>query len=491
MKVNLLYRDKNLERIEIGEIEKNLLKDLGLDIIIEEMSNGEEATKEIVTQVLIQPLTDQSEIIYRQEIVKDALENINLFKVLNKLANDVIESKRRALFWIMNKKPSSVLFSNVRMLEILIDHLLELKRILENPGHVHSQGLKKLIEHTKTTLTQDYVDQLKQLLKTLEFREMMSFSAKLGVANSLSNFVLRLKEHKGSLIKIFSKDRGYSFTIDERDEAGFRALSDIKDRVLVDIAKMVHTATMSVLRFFETLKEETSFYIAANNLYETIKNKGYWICLPEINNDFPQRNVESLYDLSLMLVTNNKIVPNDLYQKGELITFIVGANQGGKTTFLRSLGIAQIMFQSGLFVPAKSFSSHICSDIFTHFKKEEDINLESGKLDDELKRMDTIAKRIKPRALILQNESFASTNEQEGSEIATHILKAFKENNIEVFYVTHMYTLAKAFLKKQGVNYLVVEVDNEGKRTFKVKPGKPQSTSFGKDLFYKVFGDEI
>lgn len=228
MKVNLLYRDKNLERIEIGEIEKNLLKDLGLDIIIEEMSNGEEATKEIVTQVLIQPLTDQSEIIYRQEIVKDALENINLFKVLNKLANDVIESKRRALFWIMNKKPSSVLFSNVRMLEILIDHLLKLKRILENPGHVHSQGLKKLIEHTKTTLTQDYVDQLKQLLKTLEFREMMSFSAKLGVANRLSNFVLRLKEHKGSLIKIFSKDRGYSFTIDERDEAGFRALSELK-----------------------------------------------------------------------------------------------------------------------------------------------------------------------------------------------------------------------------------------------------------------------
>ena len=488
MKVNLLYKNKNLKKLEIGEIEENLLKDLGLNIIIEEMSKGDELTKEIATQALIQPLTDQEEIIYRQEIVKDALENINLFKALNRLADDVIESKRKALFWIMNKKPSSVLFSNVRMLEILIDHLLELKRIFENPGRVQSQGLKRLIEDTNKTLTQDYIDRLKQLIKVLEFRETMSFSAKLGIANRLSNFVLRLKEGKGSFLKIFSKDKGYSFTIDERDEAGFRALSEIKDRVLIDIAKLVYTATMSTLRFFEILKEETSFYIAVSNLHKTIKSKGYWVCFPKINNDFPQRQIQDLYDLSLMLVTNNRIVPNDLYQKDELTTFIVGANQGGKTTFLRSLGIAQIMFQSGLFVPAKNFSSHICSGIFTHFKKEEDINLESGKLDDELKRMDEIVKRVKPHTLILQNESFASTNEQEGSEIATQILKAFKENNIEVFYVTHMYTLAKAFLEKQGVNYLVVEVDNKGMRTFKLKPGKPLSTSFGKDLFYKVFG---
>jgi len=491
MKVNLLYKKRNLEKIKIGEIEENLLRDLGLDVIIEKISSGDELTKNTVTQLFIQPLTDKDEIVYRQEIVRDALENINLFKKLNKLADDVMESKKRALFWIMNKKPSSVLFSNVRMLEVLIDHMVELKKILENPTNVKSQGLKKLIDSTNKTLTQNYIDHLKQLLKVLEFRDTMTFSGKLGVANRLSDFVLRLKEEKGSLLKIFSKDKGYSFIIDERDEAGFRALSEIKDRVLVNIAKLVHTATASILRFFEILKEETSFYIAAHNLYEIIKNKGYWTCFPSINNNFAQRDIEDLYDLSLMLVVNNKIIPNDLHQRGELVTFIVGANQGGKTTFLRSLGIAQIMFQAGLFVPAKSFSSHICSGIFTHFKKEEDINLESGKLDDELKRMDGIVKRVKPYALILQNESFASTNEQEGSEIATQILTAFKENNIETFYVTHMYNLAKAFLGKQGISYLVAEVDNEGKRTFKVEPGKPQPTSFGKDLFYKVFGGAV
>ncbi len=488
MRVNLLYKDRNLEKTKIGEIEENLIKDLGLDIIADEMSKGDELTKEVVIQILIQPLIEKDEIVYRQEIAKDALININLFKKLNKLADDVIESKKKSMFWMMNKKPSGVLFSNVRMMEVLIEHLLELKKIFENPGNVTSEGLKTLIKNTGKILTQDYIGQLKHLLKILEFKEIITFSTKLGYANKLSDFVLRFKEEKGAFLKFFSKDRGYSFTIDERDQAGFRALSEIKDKALIDTAKLVHTATMSVLRFFEILKEETSFYIAVNNLYEAIQNKGYWSCFPNINDDFARRNVEDLYDLSLMFVTNDKIIPNDLNQKGELATFIVGANQGGKTTFLRSLGIAQIMFQAGLFVPAKSFNSHICSGIFTHFKKEEDIHLESGKLDDELKRMDEIVKKVKPHSIILQNESFASTNEQEGSEIATQILKAFKENSIETFYVTHMYTLAKTFLNSEDVRYLVVEVDSKGKRSFKVKPGKPQSTSFGKDLFYKVFG---
>ncbi len=486
MRVNLLYKDKNLKKIEIGELERNLLQDLGLDIVINSMSNGEELSKEIITQVLVQPLTEENEIVYRQEIVQDAIENIDLFKKLNKLADDVIESKKKSLFWMMNKKPSGVLFSNVRMMETLIEYLLELKKILENPGYVTSEGLKTLIENTRKILTQDYIDQLKQLLKILEFKEIITFSTKIGHANRLSEFVLRLKEEKGSILKIFSKDKGYSFVIDERDEAGFRALSEIKDKVLIDIAKLVHEAVSSILRFFEILKEETSFYIAVHHLHETIKDKGYWSCFPKINKFFPNRVIKDLYDLSLMFVTKEKIIPNNLQEK-DFITFIVGANQGGKTTFLRSLGIAQTMFQAGLFVPAKSFDSHINSSLFTHFKKEEDVNLESGKLDDELKRMDEIVKRVRPQALILQNESFASTNEQEGSEIATQILTAFKENSIETFYVTHMYTLAKAFIDSQNVNYLVVEVDDNGKRTFKVKPGKPQSTSFGKDLFYKVF----
>jgi DNA mismatch repair ATPase MutS len=54
---------------------------------------------------------------------------------------------------------------------------------------------------------------------------------------------------------------------------------------------------------------------------------------------------------------------------------------------------------------------------FTHYKREEDATMTSGKFDEELSRMSEIADEIRPRSLLLCNESFASTNEREGAEI--------------------------------------------------------------------------
>jgi hypothetical protein len=55
---------------------------------------------------------------------------------------------------------------------------------------------------------------------------------------------------------------------------------------------------------------------------------------------------------------------------------------------------------------------------FTHYKREEDATMQRGKLDEELGRMSEIADQITPHSILLCNESFASTNEREGSEIA-------------------------------------------------------------------------
>jgi DNA mismatch repair ATPase MutS len=60
--------------------------------------------------------------------------------------------------------------------------------------------------------------------------------------------------------------------------------------------------------------------------------------------------------------------------------------------------------QSGMFVGAKSFSANVAKAIFTHFIKEEDKKLESGKLDEELLRLSEISNHIKADSMILFNE---------------------------------------------------------------------------------------
>jgi hypothetical protein len=65
--------------------------------------------------------------------------------------------------------------------------------------------------------------------------------------------------------------------------------------------------------------------------------------------------------------------------------------------------------------------------------------------DVQLRRMSEIADRITPHGLLLCNESFASTNEREGSEIARQVLRAMLDRRIRVVFVTHMYNLAHGF----------------------------------------------
>ncbi|WP_261538587.1 MutS-related protein [Burkholderia multivorans] len=170
---------------------------------------------------------------------------------------------------------------------------------------------------------------------------------------------------------------------------------------------------------------------------------------------------------------------------------MTGANEGGKSTFLRSIGLAQMMMQAGMVVGATSFGANVCDGLFTHYKREEDASMTSGKFDEELLRMDAIAKHVRPDSVVLFNESFAATNEREGSEVARQIVQALVERRVKVFFVTHMYEFSHGLyeaMKDQAV-FLRADRREGGKRTFKVSPGEPLQTSFGEDLYTQIFPD--
>lgn len=74
-----------------------------------------------------------------------------------------------------------------------------------------------------------------------------------------------------------------------------------------------------------------------------------------------------MYDVCLALNMKTNIVGNKMKIQNKNLIIITGANQGGKSTFLRSLGLAQIMMQCGMFVAADKFSANICDGIFTNY----------------------------------------------------------------------------------------------------------------------------
>jgi DNA mismatch repair ATPase MutS len=92
--------------------------------------------------------------------------------------------------------------------------------------------------------------------------------------------------------------------------------------------------------------------------------------------------------------------------------------------------------------------------------------------------------------MLLFNESFAATNEREGSEIARQIVLALLEKHIKIFFVTHLYEFARGFYDRndEGVLFLRAERLDDGTRTFKLLKGEPLETSYGEDLYRQIFG---
>jgi DNA mismatch repair ATPase MutS len=172
---------------------------------------------------------------------------------------------------------------------------------------------------------------------------------------------------------------------------------------------------------------------------------------------------------------------------------ITGANQGGKSTFLRSIGQAQLLMQAGMFVPATDFSANVASGVFTHFKREEDPTMTRGKLDEELNRMSRIVDEIRPGGVLLCNESFASTNEREGSEIGEQAIGALNEAGVKVLLVTHLFDLTQRFRREAPDRVLFLRAERlpDGTRTFKIREGEALPTSHGKDLYDEIFRDDL
>ena len=285
----------------------------------------------------------------------------------------------------------------------------------------------------------------------------------------------------------------YTFNIHPRDESGARALSELRDRGINLVANALAQSTDHILSFFNMLRTELAFYVGCLNLHEQLAQMGEPISFPlPVASGERRHSFKGLYDVCLALTMKQKIVGNDVNADNKDLVIITGANQGGKSTFLRSIGLAQLMMQCGMFVPAESFCSNVCDGLFTHYKREEDATMKSGKLDEELSRMSDIVDNITSNSMVLFNESFAATNEREGSEIARQIICALLEKRIKVFFVTHLYEFAHGFYDKKMENaiFLRAERQADGGRTFKLIEGEPLQTSYGEDLYNRIFGTD-
>lgn len=381
-------------------------------------------------------------------------------------------------------------------MDMFVGMLRRLRKIGENfGGKFTSEGFTRFFSMTMTDLSDQYLGTVEAHLDELRFRKGVLLSAVLGDQNDGKGYVLRRRA--GGVVLWMKRVIGrassaYSFRIHDRDDAGARILGEMQNTGINLVANALAQSSEHVLGFFQMLRTELAFYVGCLNLHARLKEKGEPICLP-VPAPMGTRTLRftGLYDPCLTLNMEDRVVGNSVSADGRSVVVITGANQGGKSVFLRSVGLAQMMMQSGMFVAAESFAAELCTGLFTHYKREEDATMTSGKLDEELTRMSEITDHLAPNAMLLCNESFAATNQREGSEIARQVVYALLDEQVKVLFVTHLYEFARGALETNAIGALFLRAERrpDGSRTFKLVEGEPLETSYGEDVYRLVFGN--
>jgi len=497
MRALLMHRDRDLDLETAPRCNAEaLVQDLELDTLFSAMASGDAFLFDVARTVLLSATgNDLDTIRYRQEILKDCFDNPEVVRACYAVAVEGIERRKKHFLGFLARYPASILSGSVDVLRDFADVLEKLRKIADKHAkQFTSEGFTSLFATLRREFSDEYLQTIREHLRQLKFRSGILVSAELGTQNEGANYVLRMDRDARPrwLRRLWAgRHRSYTFRLHPRDEAGARILSEMAGRGINRVANALAQSADHTLGFLEMLRAELAFYVGCLNLRDTLDRLSAPICLPEAAPIGTRLcRFTDMTDVCLTLAMGRRITGNTVDADGKNLVVITGANQGGKSTFLRSLGLAQLMMQAGMFVTAAAFSAEVCSGVYTHYKREEDESMKSGKLDEELARMSDIVDLLSTNAMILFNESFASTNEVEGSEIARQIVTALLDRHVKVAFVTHQYRFAQGFVSanRSDVLFLRAEREADGTRRFQLVEGKPLETSFGEDLYLEVFG---
>lgn len=493
MKVHLLFADRDADRDPAPRPgADDLVADLDLQPVFEVMMPARHL-EDLCPSVLLHPLSDPDAIVWRQRVLSDAIADPVAMTTLFELAGEALDTQR-SLWMFGGHTVSSQLSAALHGLTGLVPAM---RRIREFASSHHatarSQGLRDLYLCLIEELDASYLDDMVALLAALRFPDGTMSRAWLDESGLLGRLEL-LEPPPGrkswwARLGLTSPGR-CRFTLAERDDAGAQALADMRDDAVYDVATTVIRAKDHVVDFFRQLRWEAGFYVGCLRLHEALGNSGVPVCWPVPDPDADVLSASGLRGLSLAVRSGEPPVPSDLAGPASRLSIVTGANQGGKTTFARSVGAAQLLLQAGMFVPADVYRAALAPGIHTHFRRSEDDALASGKLEEELVRMSRIVDRCRPGDLVIMNESFASTDEIEGTYIGSDIMDALLDHGVRLLVVTHFHRLARYYRDRPGTTFLLAERLDDGSRSHRIVPGTPVSTSHGLDIFAQVFGAE-
>jgi hypothetical protein len=536
-----------------ARLEDATVAELDLDEVVMALTGRDRSRRSLVAGLLCELQTDPQTITYRQEVLADLLADANLRDGLKGVAADLAALGADPGPRLRNAWSVAHIAYRLEVLERYVAVSLRLLRTLET-GAPRSAALLTLRQALEATVSGPQFRALQEEAPALRRTLERATSVTIGInltrdllpegAALLAVSPERVENRTPLLERLLGRgrqrpgERGplspiYNVDVGNPDNPLFRDLRKLLEATVAPVADALGRYAEISTAPLVALEPEIVFLLNASALTRRLSEAGLPVCRPEIAPpDDRLLELEDGYNAALALrvvageapaaAAPGGVVTNPISLDGATrIWILTGPNRGGKTTYTRAVGQAQVLFQAGLFLPATRARLSPADAVYSHFPVAEGAGRGRGRLDEEAARLGQIFQTATPRSLILLNEVLAGTSAIEALGLAYDAVRGLRLLGARAVYTTHLHELAARVGEinattpgDSGVGSLVADVADEGaadegaataagatgdpqpdaapaapavigpqhRRTFRILPSPPRNVSYASEI---------
>ena len=199
------------------------------------------------------------------------------------------------------------------------------------------------------------------------------------------------------------------------------------------------------------------------------------------------------------LQTDETYVTNDIVlgKENQNGILLYGVNASGKTSFIRSLGIATILAQSGMYVPCKRFQYKPYQSIYSRILGNDNLFKGMSTFAVEISELRVILKMANENSMILGDELCSGTETESALSIFVASMMHICKQNSSFIFATHFHEIVDyeeiKSLKTLKMYHMCVIFDKEQNRLIydrKMKPGSGESI-YGLEVCKSLHLDDV